>query len=210
MKTKFDINTWNRKEHFEFFSKFDEPYFGVVTNFDCTNAYKFCKENGISFFLYYIHKSLKTAQTIPEFCMRIENGEVFQYDVIHASPTIERDDHTFGFSFFEFSENFDDFAKSAKVEIEIVKNSTGLCLNEKTGRIDAIHFSTIPWFSFTEMTHARSFAYKDSVPKISFGKFKRENDRLIMPIAINCHHGLMDGYHIGKFLDEFNKQMNEH
>ena len=36
MMNKFEIieiNTWNRKEHFEFFSHFDEPFFGVVSEF---------------------------------------------------------------------------------------------------------------------------------------------------------------------------------
>ena len=33
-----DIATWNRKEHFEHFSAFDDPFFGVTVNVDCTRA----------------------------------------------------------------------------------------------------------------------------------------------------------------------------
>ena len=29
-----DIATWNRKEHFEHFSAFDDPFFGVTVNVD--------------------------------------------------------------------------------------------------------------------------------------------------------------------------------
>ena len=35
-----DIATWNRKEHFEHFSAFDDPFFGVTVNVDCTRAYR--------------------------------------------------------------------------------------------------------------------------------------------------------------------------
>ena len=53
MKQKIDLATWNRKEHFEFFSKFEEPFFGTTIQFDCTKAYHKAKELGVSFFVYY-------------------------------------------------------------------------------------------------------------------------------------------------------------
>ena len=48
-----DIENWNRKEHYNFFKDFDEPFFGVSVEIDCTNAYEFCKKNELNFFLYY-------------------------------------------------------------------------------------------------------------------------------------------------------------
>ena len=41
-----DIATWNRKEHFEHFSAFDDPFFGVTVNVDCTRTYQEAKEIG--------------------------------------------------------------------------------------------------------------------------------------------------------------------
>ena len=46
-----DIATWNRKEHFEHFSAFDDPFFGVTVNVDCTRAYREAKNKGVSFSL---------------------------------------------------------------------------------------------------------------------------------------------------------------
>jgi len=51
-----DTENWNRKEHFDFFSKMASPFFGIVTEVDCTKAYKKAKENENSFFAYYLHK----------------------------------------------------------------------------------------------------------------------------------------------------------
>jgi len=39
MKTKLDISSWNRKDHFAFFKQFEEPFFGVTVPIDCTTAY---------------------------------------------------------------------------------------------------------------------------------------------------------------------------
>ena len=36
MKQKIDLSTWNRKEHFEFFCTFEEPFFGITTQIDMT------------------------------------------------------------------------------------------------------------------------------------------------------------------------------
>ena len=80
MYKEVDINSWNRKEHFEFFSKFDEPFFGVVTEIDCTKAYKTVKEKKLSFFAFYLHNSLNAINQIDEFKTRIKDGSVVLYD----------------------------------------------------------------------------------------------------------------------------------
>ncbi|MDN3724202.1 CatA-like O-acetyltransferase [Aequorivita sp. SDUM287046] len=75
--------------------------------------------------------------------------------------------------------------------------------------IESIHFSAIPWIDFTSISHARSFSHPDSCPKISFGKMTETNGRKSMPISIHGHHALMDGYHVGQFIDQFQKLMSE-
>ncbi len=72
-----------------------------------------------------------------------------------------------------------------------------------------IHFSAIPWVDFTALSHARSFTFADSCTTISFGKMSiSENRKRTMPISVYVHHGLMDGLHVGKFVDYFQDLMN--
>ncbi len=171
MRTKLDLNTWNRKEHFEFFGGFDEPFFGITTNLDFTKGYQKIKDLGYPYFLFYLHKSLSAANSVEAFRYRIENDSVFLYDKIHASPTIGREDHTFGFSFMEYYDNFETFVSESEKEIKEVKNSKGLRHTDNAKRIDTVHYSSIPWYNFTGLSHARHFQFIDSVPKISFGKY---------------------------------------
>lgn len=44
MKQVIDLDNWNRKEHFAFFSAFDDPFFGVTTLVDFTDVYRQSKE----------------------------------------------------------------------------------------------------------------------------------------------------------------------
>ena len=208
MKT-ININTWNRKEHFNFFSQYDEPFFGIVSEIDCTNAYKMAKSNNESFFAAYLHKSLVAINKIPEFRYRINEKEVVIYDEIHAASTIGRDDGTFGFGFIQYNNDFQIFSNSLAAEIAKVQNTNGLCLSEDSMRNDTIHYSSVPWIKFTGLTHARNFKSPDSVPKIVFGKTSTIGNKMTMPISINAHHGLLDGLHIAKYLEIFQELMNE-
>ncbi len=208
MKKAINLQNWNRREHFEFFKSFEEPFFGIVTDIDCTAAFNKCKENKISFFLYYMFHSIYAINQVEEFKYRIEGENIFCYDVVHPSSTIGRDDETFGYSFFEYRPLFEEFAELAKKEIEVVRNSQGLGLNDKASRLDVIHYSTIPWIKFSGLTHARNFKFKDSVPKVAFGKLYTENNRTKIPVSVNVHHGLADGLHVRKFLDLFQNAMD--
>ncbi|GJM63964.1 chloramphenicol acetyltransferase [Persicobacter diffluens] len=205
---KLDLKTWKRKEHFEFFSNFDEPFFGIVTEIEVTNAYHYCKNNEISFFAYYLYQSLKAANQLEAFRYRIIEGEVIIFDEIHASATIGRKDDTFAFSFSQYQPNFELFSKNLSLEIAELQKTSGLNLSDETARQDVIHYSSIPWTKFTGLTHARSFQHTDSAPKISFGKMYEENEKKWMSVAINVHHGLMDGIEIGRYLSIFQSLMN--
>ena len=160
-----DIENWKRKDYFEFYSKYDEPFWGVVSEVDCTIARQTAKENSISFFLHYLHKSTIAINMIEEFKYRIKDNEVILFDKINAASTIGRDDESFGYSFIEYNPDFEKFNLTASIEIERVKNSTGLSQNENSWRLDVVHYSTLPWTKFTGLTHARNFKFKDSAPK---------------------------------------------
>lgn len=206
MKQKLNLETWNRKEHFLFFKQMEEPFFGVTITVDCTNAYKKAKELGVSFFTYYLHKTLIAVNSIEPFRYRIVNDEVYIFDRVDVSSTILREDKTFGFSQIEYSENINQFAENTKNEIARIQTTTGLLTREYSENL--IHFSALPWINFTSFSHARSFSWPDSCPKISFGKMMDENGKKNMSMSIHVHHGLMDGYHVGEFVELFQKLMN--
>lgn len=207
MKKTLNIETWARKDHYRFFTQFEEPYFGVCVTVDCTKAYQTAKEQHYSFFLYYLHGSLAAANATEPFRYRIKGEEVLIYDEVHASPTINRPDGTFGFAYMDYHAAFPEFARAAQEEIDRVQRSTGL-IPAVSGE-NVIHYSSLPWIDFTALSHARSFSFKDSIPKISFGKMKDDNGKKTMPVSVHVHHALVDGYHVGQFIDHFQTLMNE-
>ena len=207
MKQKLDLNSWNRKEHFLFFKQMDEPFYGITTIIDCTQAYSKAKALGVSFFSYYLHKTLSAVNAVENFRYRIIENEVYIFDVIDASATVMREDKTFGFSYMPFTEDIIEFTQIVQTEIERMQNTTGVFTREYPENL--IHFSALPWINFTSLSHARSFSWPDSCPKISYGKLLDEKGTKSMPISVHVHHGLADGYHVGLFLEKLQQFMNE-
>lgn len=208
MKTFLDLDNWNRKEHFEFYSQFEEPFFGISTNIDCTKAYQKCKAENQSFYGFYLHKILAAANQIENFRYRIQDQKIVVHQTINVSATVARKDTTFGFSLIEFDENLIIFQKNTITEIARVQQTKGLFTREFVDD-NVIHFSALPWINFSSLSHARSFTLPDSCPKISVGKISlSENETQSMPISVHVHHGLMDGYHVGLFFDLLQKLLN--
>lgn len=203
---KLDLENWNRKGHFEFFTQFEEPFFGITAPVEVATAYENAKATQTPFFIYYLHKILTAVNAIENFKYRIKDQQIIIHDRIDTSATIMREDKTFGFSYIEFHPDLEIFKKIASKEIARIQNTTGIITREYPENI--IHFSAIPWLNFTGLTHARSFTWPDSCPKISVGKIFEENSNQKMNVSVTVHHGLMDGYHVSLFFEELQKQLN--
>jgi len=201
MKHEIDLTTWKRREHFEVFKYFDEPLFGLTVRMECSLAYKKAKKSGYSFSNYYLYLSLKAANEIEEFRYRIEGDKIYCYDSVGAGPTIFREDETYGCGYMPYNKNIAEFMKLANKEVERVKDERGLKF-PYSGE-DIIHYSTLPWADFTSVNHARRLDIGRSIPKITFGKLTREGKKMWMPVDIHVSHALMDGFHVGKFIERF-------
>lgn len=202
-----DLENWNRKQLFDHFRTLQDPSFGVVVNVNVTKALQYAKQNNISFFVVYLHKCLKALNSVENFKYRIENNKVTIYDTINASATIARPDTTFGFSYFEFTDDLMEFNNRFQSEKERIINSTDLF--PPTYSLGCIHCSALPWLNFTGHKEPVSGNKNDSVPQLAFGKIKEENSQQIMPVAITVNHALVDGYHVGLFFEEFQNQLDK-
>ncbi len=204
-----DLNTWERKQHFDFFMSFHDPHFAVTIPFDVTNAYHFSKEQELSFFGVYLHACMKAINEVESFKYRINSdNEVVVHDVIHASPTLVRPDNTFGFSYIDFDVELTPFLDNLEAEKERVWNSKNLFPEGDRGD-DCIYCSALPWFDFTGHKEPYMARFKESVPKLAFGRMRKEDHSLVINVAVNVNHALMDGYHVGQFAEKFQDHLNE-
>jgi len=200
-----DLHTWNRKQHFKHFNKFTDPYFGVVVPIDVTKAFDIAKVENVSFFTKYLHACMKAINGVENFKYRIVDQEIVIYDVIHASATMLRENKTYGCSFIEYDDDIKVFANNVKMEKNRIENSDDLFPLKNS--IDCIYCSAMPWVNFSG--HEEPFSgHKQSVPMLAFGKAEKVDEKLLMNVSISVNHALVDGYHVGLFIEQFQENLN--
>ena len=201
MTRYLDLETWPRRDLFEFYRHFDKPYFNVCTRLDVTNLLRALRNKDISVSLAYHYFALRTANEIEPFRYRLRDGKVVVHDVIHGGTTILLPNESFGLAYFQYDPDFAKFYEGASRAVaDALAKGGGLKLEETDD--DRLHFTTIPWVSFTSFSHARNWGREDSATKIAFGKFLQDDNRTWLPISVEVHHALMDGLHVGRFLEE--------
>jgi chloramphenicol O-acetyltransferase type A len=203
MRTVIDINKWERKEVFQYFSKFQNPYGGLTAPVDVTKIYKEAQLNHRSFYLSTLHRILyiiNHEKDMECFRMKIEGNEVVMYDEIDVGPTYLREDHTLSFMYYKYYDDIDLFIQEARKKEEEGKLTKGLNFQQDNYNPNLLYFTCVPWISYTQIIEPK-YSPGDSNPHISTGKYYWEGDKLMMPVTVCIHHGFGDGYHISKFLN---------
>jgi chloramphenicol O-acetyltransferase type A len=147
-----------------------------------------------------------TANLIREFRIRLFNGQLVEFDKIHATQTILNDDETFSFAYFEMKDDvfqFNESGREARERYKVLRS-----FDVESDRADLIYYSAIPWVSFTSFKHASRLDKSQTIPRIVFGKIFTDGDRMLMPLSVEANHMIMDGIHVGKFFNGFQENLN--
>lgn len=196
-----DTETWNRRQQFEFFKSYDNPFFNICTNVDVSPLLDLTRATkNLSFFITYHFLSIKAANEIEPFRYRLDGDRVLVHDRIHAGTTLLLPDESFTFVYFDYDEDFEVFHRRATAAVESAQAGASR-LDQRAGQDDLIYHSVIPWVTFTSISHARKWGRQDSVPKIAFGKYRADGERIMMPVSVEVHHALMDGLHVGRYFE---------
>src|SRR5215203_2609396 len=177
-----DIENWNRKESYEYFKNFPDPFFNLTANLDVTELYRFCKDKNLSFSLAGLFYSLQTVNEIRELKIRLKDEQLVEFETIHATMTIAQPDETFSFCYFEMQEDVFDFDEAGRAAIEKYTRLKTFAVERE--RVDLIYCSVIPWVSFTSFKHASRLNNKFTIPRLVWGKMFDDGEKKKLPHSV--------------------------
>ena len=205
MKQIIDIETWERKENFNFFRRFQNPQLSITSEVECGGAKKRAKEAHQSFFLHYLYAVLRAANEIPELRYRIDpEGCVVLYDQIDIlSPIKIKENGKFFTIRFPYHEDFETFYQEARKIIDSIPENGDPYAAENgevaNGDYGLILLSATPDLYFTSITGTQEKQSGNNYPLLNAGKAIIKKGKLVMPIAMTIHHGFVDGHHLSLF-----------
>jgi chloramphenicol O-acetyltransferase type A len=198
MKTKtIDLSTWARRSQFEHFNQYESPHFNVVADVDIGGLLRCCKSLNLSSYAAVIYLVSKVSNSIEEFRYRIRGDQVVLHDVVNPSFTVMAHDETFSYCSAPYHEQPSTFFALANERMERAKQKP--TLDDGNDGDHYLYMSCLPWVKFTSVSHAMRINPTDSIPRYSWGKYSKEGDTVMMPLAVQVHHALADGLHVGQF-----------
>jgi len=204
--SRIDMDTYPRRALYEHFLTFEIPVASRTVQLDVTSLIDFVKSNNYRFSLVIGFIISRAVNHVPELRHRIEDGALVEFNKIIPSFTILSKDKLVYFSKGVFTDVFEnDYYENLAINEHAAK---GLDQNVGSENQGQIFITNNPWNSFT----ALQFPYSkkvSSIPVFGIGKMYNDNDKIKAPLAIQNHHSLTDGYHIGHFLDILEKHLKE-
>jgi chloramphenicol O-acetyltransferase type A len=198
----------HRRKHFEFFLGMDQPHFCVTADIDIQHFLQYIREHKMPFTATVVYTIAYILNEIPEFRYRIRGKEVVEHERIHPSFTVTTEvSDVFSFCMVPFSFNASEFIDLALTKIREMQHHPSF--EDEEGRDDYIFMSAMPWISFRSVMHPMHYHPVDSVPRIAWGKYREEGDKVWMPVALQAHHALVDGIHAGRFFESLEKKMQQ-
>lgn len=203
-RIKIDIESWERKNNYNFFKNFLNPTYSVTSEIRCGEAKVWAKEKKHSFFLTYVYAILKAVNEIKEFRYRIDGEDIYLYDYVDLFAPIKiNEDGKFFTVRIPWNPDFSTFHAQAKEIIQsIPEDGDPYSAENNTSEIEklgVILISATPDLYFTSITTTQMVQHGSDYPLINAGKAIPRDNSMIMPVAISLHHGFVDGHHVSLF-----------
>lgn len=205
--TPIDLTTWKRKELFDFYQQSVPCSYSFTTEIDIHNLLDSLKEKNIKFYPAFIWLLSSAFHEIREFHYAFdEHGRLGFYDIMHPSSVFfNKETELFGAIWTEYSHDLNIFLQNYREDMQ--KFYPPVQFTAKPATANCFHISNIPFFSFTGFHLHLPKGNSYLTPIFTMGKINFGSKTL--PLAVQLHHSVCDGYHAGKFITLLQKKLDE-
>ncbi len=200
-----DMKNWPRASQFAFFRQYANPHYALTARIDVTRLMVEDRQAGISVFNGALYAIMAAANAVPELRTRFSGEEVHEHEMVHASVTVPIEGDRFAFCDIPFAPAWGQFDQNCRQVIDAARQQVELN-NNVAGKQEWTYLTCLPWVHFTAMTHPVD-GPDDCIPRIAWGKIEPDAGRWFMPVAIQVHHALVDGRHVGQFFQALEDRM---
>lgn len=205
-----DFECWDRKEIYEAF----EGYLYCLTaEIDVTEFLRKLKEKELKFYPAICYCITRAVNQNRNYRYAKVNGQIGYWDMVQSHYTLLRNhtDHLFTHQRTMYTKDFSTYYASFLEDKEKAENGDSLYFN-KSGEMDNVHISIMPRTSFTGLSYSKPVSFTHyGTPNTSFlpftmvGRYHEVNGRMMLPLTVEFHHCVNDGYHAEEFFQILEK-----
>lgn len=188
---------WKRKEYFDHYFKHVPCTYSMTVKLDITGL----KDKKLYPTLLYglativnRHEEFRTAMN--------ENGQVGVFSEMMPCYTIfHKDSQTFSNLWTAYTADYTEFCARYREDMERYGNTEGMMAKPNPPE-NTFPVSMIPWTTFEGFNLNLKNGYDYLLPIFTFGKYQQDNGRYYIPLSVQVHHAVCDGFHTSRFINE--------
>ena len=190
---------WKRKEYFDHYFKHVPCTYSMTVKLDIT-ALKAAHKKLYPTLLYGLativnrHEEFRTAMN--------ENGQVGVFSEMMPCYTIfHKDTQTFSNLWTAYTTDYTEFCARYQEDMERYGNTEGMMAKPNPPE-NTFPVSMIPWTTFEGFNLNLKNGYDYLLPIFTSGKYQQDNGKYYIPLSVQVHHAVCDGFHTSRFINE--------
>lgn len=197
--TPIEKSSWPRREYFDHYLTRNPCTYSAVFKLDITRLRQSGKKLYPSM-VFYLSTAVNRHE---EFRMALdENGTPGYYDVVHPCCTVfHKETQTFSNLWTAYIPDYGEFCRSWERDMAAYGDCHGLMARSDTPA-NTFPVSMLPWAGFESFNLNLQNAYEYLAPIFTMGRYSEENGRFLLPLAVQVHHAVCDGFHLCRLVRE--------
>ncbi|WMJ83742.1 type A chloramphenicol O-acetyltransferase [Oscillospiraceae bacterium LTW-04] len=207
---KIDIQNWKRADAFKHYSANIPCTYSMCVNIDITKLLKQIKDKQLKVFPVILYGIAHIVNLHREFRMATdEDGNIGYYEKTNPCFTVFHDEtESITDVWTEYNENFKLFYDHYLHDMNSYGNGRATT-SKPTQENNLFTVSCIPWVSFTGFNLNLQKGYDYFPPIFTMGKYFSDNQKVLLPLSIQVHHAVCDGFHLARFINELQEWAKE-
>ena len=201
-----DRQTWPRKEYFEHYCFAVPCTYSMSVKLDITPLI----EEHVQLYPAMLYALTTLVNRHSEFRTAFnEKGELGVFSEMLPSYTVfHKESETFSNLWTEYHPDFAAFRQAYRRDLEQYGDVQKL--EGKPGTpANTFPVSMVPWVTFEGFNLNLQKGYDYLLPIFTMGKYYEEDHLYRLPLAVQAHHGVCDGFHVCRFVNELQELIGQ-
>ncbi len=204
---KVNLDEWSRGSLFQFYIEKMRIVMSLTVDIDVAPLLTYTRKNNLKFYPAMIWVVSKVINSHNEFKYSWSNGgDLIRWDYISPSYTVfNQGDESFSKFVTEYTDNLLEFCKRTVDDQRKYQTERAIIKDQPQNFFDV---SCLPWVRYKHFDVHVFDEGKFLAPVVTWGKYETESNKALMPLTMNIHHAVADGFHVSRFFNEVQELIN--
>ena len=206
--TKINLDNWRRGALFNYYIDQMRIVLSLTVDINVQPLLAYTRQHGLKFFPCMLWVVSRVINAHDEFKYAWdEDGNLIRWDYVSPSyADFHAEDESFGKLSTEYAEELDAFYARFMADRETYGDLRGILPDLPKNCFDV---SCLPWVRYRHVDMHVFDEGKYLAPVVTWGKYEVECKGTIMPLTMNIHHAVADGFHVSRFFNEVQELIDQ-